>query len=87
MLTTLPFMTTFNGILTRIVMRFDFYRIIQDVIIPWEVRLVSVMLWPFGFQPQIVGDYLAIGGGPSIASARGGQAGQFLIEIAWNCIG
>lgn len=80
MLTILPFMTTFNDILTRIVMRFDFYRVIQDVVIPWEVRMVGVILYPFGFKPAVVGEYLAIG--PSTSSGS-----PFLIEIAWNCIG
>jgi len=76
-LMAMPFITTFNDILTRIVMRLDIYRIIQDYIVPWEVRMVGVILWPFGFKPGIVGEYLSIGG-PST---------PFLIEIAWNCIG
>lgn len=75
-LMVLPFMTTFNDILTRLVMKLDAYRFIQDVVIPWEIRMVGVILWPFGFQPQVVGEYLSIG-----------KAQPFLIEIAWNCIG
>ena len=71
-----PLMTTFNDILTRTVMRLDSYRYIRDYVVPWEVRLVGVMLWPFGFQPQVVGEYLAIG-----------KDNPFLIEIAWNCVG
>jgi exosortase/archaeosortase family protein len=72
----MPFVTTFNDILTRIVMSLDAYRYIQDYVVPWEVRLVGVILYPFGFAPQVMGDYLAIGTGE-----------KFLIEIAWNCIG
>lgn len=79
----MPFITTFNDVLTRIVMRLDFYRLIQNVIVPWEIRMVGVILLPFGFQPAIFGDYLAIGGDPSTGS---GQS-PFLVEIAWNCIG
>ena len=79
-----PFMNTFNDLLTRLVMRLDAYRIIQDVVIPWEVRMIGVILYPFGFKPAIMGEYLAIGGGPSTPF---GRSGQFLIEIAWNCIG
>ena len=72
----MPLITTFNDTLTRVVMRLDVYRFIQDVIVPWEIRMVGVILWPFGFQPSIVGEYLAIG-----------SKEPFLIEIAWNCIG
>lgn len=38
--------------------------------------MVGVILWPFGFKPSVVGEYLAIG-----------MEDPFLIEIAWNCIG
>ena len=72
----MPFVTTFNDILTRIVISLDAYRVIQNHIIPWEVRMVGVILYPFGFKPSIVGEYLAIG-----------RSDPFLIEIAWNCIG
>src|SRR3989344_5699152 len=75
-LTLMPFISTFNDLLTRLVMRLDFYRFIQNVIVPWEVRMVGVILWPFGFQPSVAGEYLAIG-----------REDPFLIEIAWNCIG
>lgn len=73
----MPFMTTFNDLLTRLVMRFDVYRVIQDFVVPWEVRMVGVLLYPFGFKPMIMGEYLALTGGNN----------PFLVEIAWNCIG
>ena len=38
--------------------------------------MVGVILLPFGFQPAVVGEYLAIG-----------KEQPFLIEIAWNCVG
>lgn len=85
----LPFMATFNDILTRLIIKLDYYRFVQNIIVPWEVRMVGVLLWPFGFQPAVMGDYLALGGGPSPTSAIGKQVAQapFLIEIAWNCVG
>lgn len=73
----MPFVTTFNDILTRIVIKLDYYKVIQNVIVPWEVRLVGVILLPLGFKPAVMGSYLAINSGGS----------PFLIEIAWNCIG
>ena len=57
----MPFITTFNDILTRIVISLDTYRIIQDYVVPWEIRMVGVILYPFGFRPSIVGEYLSIG--------------------------
>lgn len=76
-LMVMPFITTFNDLLTRLVMRLDFYRFIQNVIVPWEIRMVGVLLYPFGFKPAIMGEYLAITG----------RGTPFLIEIVWNCIG
>lgn len=75
-LTVMPFITTFNDILTRVAMSLDGVDFIQNVIIPWEVRMVGVILHPFGFKPAVVGKYLSIG-----------KTQPFLIEIAWNCIG
>jgi len=79
----MPFITTFNDVLTRFVMRLDFYRVIQDFIVPWEVRMVGVILFPLGFKPAILGEYLAINSGPLVVS----EAEPFLVEIAWNCVG
>ncbi|MCJ7792527.1 MAG: exosortase/archaeosortase family protein [Candidatus Marinimicrobia bacterium] len=73
----MPFLSTFNDLLTQLVMRLDFYRLIQKVIVPWEIRMVGILLLPFGFKPAIMGEYLAI--------TRGGN--PLLIEIIWNCIG
>jgi len=73
----LPFFLTFSDILTRIVIALDYFHIIRDVIVPWEIRMVSVLLIPFGLKPSIAGEYLAISK----------STGPFLIEIAWNCVG
>lgn len=73
----LPFFTTFNDIITRIVIWFDFFHVIRDIIVPWEIRMIGGMLMPFGLKPVIIGEYLAIT-----------QSGRpFLLEIAWNCVG
>lgn len=76
-LSVLPLFTSFSDFLTQIVIKLDLYRWIRDVIIPWEVRMVGVVLYPFGFKPAIIGEYLAITSGEN----------PFLIEIVWNCIG
>lgn len=87
-LITMPFFAAFNQILTNLVMQIDGYRFIQDYIVPWEVRMAGVLLLPFGFDPSVAGEYLAIGGIKS-HPGFGEQAGhsKMLIEIAWNCIG
>lgn len=72
----MPLFTTFNDVLTRIVINTGFYQWIKATIVPHQVRMVAVLLLPFGFQPRVIGEYLAIG-----------RDEPFLIEIAWNCIG
>jgi exosortase/archaeosortase family protein len=76
-LALMPFITTFNDLLTRAIMGLNGYRFIREVIVPWEVRMVGVILLPFGFEPAIFGEYLAITKGET----------PFLVEIVWNCIG
>lgn len=76
-LTLMPFMATFNDILTRLVISLDAYKFIKNIVVPWEVRMVGVILYPLGFNPAVMGEYLAIN-----STQR-----PFLIEIAWNCIG
>lgn len=73
----LPFITTFNDILTRLVMKLEFYRVIQDSIVPFLVRIVSVLTSLFGLHSGLFGNYLAL--------EKGGET--FLVEIAWNCVG
>lgn len=73
MLMILPFIVSFNDVLTRAVESFGWYMWIQEKIVPWEVRLVGVMVQPLGI------DFVAYPGG---FTADGIYAG-----ISWNCIG
>lgn len=77
LLICMPFVTAFNDMLTRFVMNLDFYRVIQDYVVPQEIRMVGVILAPLGFKTEVMGQYLVINN----------QEKPFLIEIAWNCIG
>lgn len=72
----MPLINTFNDLLTRFIVGLDGYKYIRDYVVPFEARMVGVLLLPFGFAPRIMGEYLAIG-----------RDEPFLIEIAWNCIG
>ncbi|MFA5070486.1 MAG: exosortase/archaeosortase family protein [Patescibacteria group bacterium] len=71
----LPFITTFNEVLTRVVEKIYLYTYIEDYIVPYLSRLVGVFLLPFGFKVigTTSGLYL-----PDKSLA---------IDIAWNCIG
>jgi len=50
MLAILPFVVSINDILTRAVENFGWYMWIQKKIVPWEVRLVGVMVSPLGID-------------------------------------
>lgn len=76
-LVLLPFLTTFNDFLTRFVIRLEGYRVIQSIVVPFEVRMVAKLLSLFGFEAAALGGLVAMEK----------QGEPFLIEIAWNCIG
>lgn len=71
----LPFITTFNEFLTRVVEKLYFYVYIEDYIVPYLSRLVGVVLIPFGLK--VIGT----------ASGLYLPDKAFAIDIAWNCIG
>lgn len=73
----LPFFTTFNDILTRLVMRFEGYHFIQDKVVPVEIKMVAATAGFFGVKAGTLGEYLAL--------EKEGR--PFLVEIAWNCVG
>lgn len=71
----LPFVTTFNEVLTRLVEKIYLYTFIEDYIVPYLSRLVGVVLIPFGLK--VVGT----------ASGLFLPDKSLAIDIAWNCIG
>ena len=73
----LPFFTTFNDMLTRLVMRFEWYHFIQDKVVPVEIKMVAAAARLFGVKAGTLGEYLAL--------EKNGR--PFLVEIAWNCVG
>lgn len=72
----LPFLAIFNDLVTNLVLKFRAYQFLEDWVVPWEIKLVGVLLLPFGLKPTMVGEYLALVGGE-----------PFFLEIVWNCIG
>jgi len=75
-----PFINTFNEFLVRVVEPVVFIKPVQDVVIPYEVRVVRGILGILGI-PMTQSDPWA----QSITLIKGG--GQEPIVVAWNCLG
>ena len=73
MLVILPFVVSINDILTRLVESAGWYMWVQQKIIPWEIRLVGVMVKPLGIE--------------FIARPEGFTANGIYARLSWNCIG
>lgn len=69
----LPFITTFDHFLTRMVNQIGGYQLIQKYLVPHEAKIVAVVLRPFGFEvmPMPTGIYV----------------NDVLVTIWWSCIG
>jgi len=73
----LPFVTTFNEFLTRIVETAGLDQILTDWIAPVEARLIAVLLGLVGIPIQV-----------SNATIYLNKGGFFLpVYISWNCVG
>jgi len=73
----LPFVTTFNEFLTKIVESLHFVAVIQGVAAPFMVRVVAVILQTMRIPTSIAGSFLYLGG----------RWMPLRIYINWNCIG
>lgn len=72
-LAVLPFVTTLNELMTRIVESTRLYQVIERLIVPWEVRLIGVLLLPFNLK--------------FVATPEGMVINDVYVQISWNCIG
>ena len=73
MLMILPFVVSFNDLLTKIIERQGWYRWVQEVVVPWEVRLVGVLVGALGIN--------------FVAYADGFTANGIYARLSWNCLG
>ncbi len=80
MLMFLPFVTTFNEILTKIVERAGWYAGIRDTLVPYLVRMVAVVLNLFGVVTSQSQQTLSV-------QQNAVTAGGTIVYISWNCIG
>ena len=72
-LAVLPFLVSFNEVLTHLVEKFSLYMWVQNKIVPLEVKMIGVLVKPLGI------DFLAHSTGMTV---NGTYAG-----MSWNCIG
>ena len=77
----LPFITTFNSILTELINRFGFYKILQDTIVPFESRIVVFIVRLFK-----VTAFMAQGGDKaSFYLLKDNE--YYPVQLEWNCLG
>lgn len=73
----MPFVTTFNEFITRIVMKIEAYKMIQEHVVPYEVRIVSGIL-----------NFIGIEASASLTRINMLKDGVPIdVFISWNCIG
>lgn len=77
MMVSLPFLTTFQDILTRILMSFSGYRVLQNFIVPYEIRIVASFLTLLHI-PVAANNLF-------IQFTKNGQTQ--VVYIIWNCVG
>lgn len=77
LLMVLPFVTTFNEFLTRIVETTGLDRFLTDWVVPIEARMIAVILGLLGIPSQV-----------STTTVYLDRGGFFLpVYISWNCVG
>ena len=74
----LPFWTSFQDVLTRFIMQIGLYRSLQDIIVPYELRIIGTLLTLAGFPVRVGQAYI------EWTKASGGNE---VIYLAWNCVG
>jgi exosortase/archaeosortase family protein len=76
----LPFVTTFNEILTKVVERAGWYGTIREWLVPYLVRMVTMVLHFFGVLTEQSMQTITVR--PNAMTAGGS-----IVYISWNCIG
>lgn len=77
MLVSLPFLTTFQDILTRIVMNFSWYSALQDFVVPYELHVILSVLSSMHISVAQGVDYVQL--------HRGNES--IGVRLIWNCVG
>lgn len=74
----LPFWTSFQDVLTRFIMQVGLYRSLQNLIVPYELRIIGIILTIVGLPVRVGQAYI------EWTKASGGNE---VIYLAWNCVG
>lgn len=74
----LPFWTIFQDILTRIVIHFSWFRFVAEVIVPYELKVVGVILTVLHFPVKVGNAYIEF--------TRPDKSHE-AIYLIWNCVG
>lgn len=80
-LVTLPFVTTFNSVLTSAIETIGVYRSVQNLIVPFESRLIVAVTRSLG-----VTAFLGAPGERASFYLLQGTT-YFPVELQWNCLG
>lgn len=81
LLMILPFVTTFNSVLTSVVNKIGLYRTVQNMIVPFESRLIVTLVQLLGIPA-----FLAPAGERAAFYLLKGKE-YFPVELQWNCLG
>lgn len=79
LLLVLPFITTFNEFLTKAVMELRLDWLLEDWVVPTEVRFVALILRPFGIEAVVTDAALYLD--------KPGSAFPIPVYVSWNCVG
>jgi len=78
LLLILPFWTTFQDLLTQLIMRVEVYKSLQNVIVPYELKVTGTILSIAGMPIRVGNAYI------EWTKSSGGNE---VIYLAWNCVG
>jgi exosortase/archaeosortase family protein len=80
LLSILPVIVTFSSVLTSLFVRMRWYTVLQESVVPFESRLVAVLVKPLGITGQVVSKEEF-----SMVLIKGTEA--IPIKLEWNCLG
>jgi len=74
----LPFWASFQDFLTQLIMRIELYKSLQNVIVPYELKVTGTILSIVGIPIRVGNAYI------EWTKFSGGNE---VIYLAWNCVG
>jgi len=75
LLMLLPFITTFNAFLTSIFLKFHYYRVLEEFVVPYQAKALAAVL---SLLPGAITIYPV---------AKGVWLNGTFVQMQWNCLG